>query len=119
MKIFVLALLVAGVLAVCAEKARFDNYRVYSVSIENEEHLEILREMEIQPDGIAFLESPTGVDQTVDLTVPPHKFADISELFDAYKIPNWIKSRNLQESVNRINQTNAFYLHGFVFYLVD
>ena len=81
----------------CAEKARYDNYRVYSVYIENEEQLKVLRELEIHPDGIEFLESPTGVNQVIDITVPPHKFADIAELFQTSSIKNWIKTNNLQE----------------------
>lgn len=97
MKIFVLAILVAGFMVACAEKARFDNYRVYSVYIENEEQLKLLQELELHPDGISFLESPNGVDQTIDIMVPPHKFADITELFETYKIKNWIKTKNVQE----------------------
>lgn len=97
MKLFLLAIFVAGLLAVCAEKARFDNYRVYSVKIENEKQLNVLRELEMHPDGISFMESPEAVGQVVDLIVPPHKFADIVELFEAYKMKNWIKTKNLQE----------------------
>lgn len=97
MKTFVLAIFVACFMVACAEKARYDNYRVYSVYIENDEQLKVLRELEIHPDGILFLQSPSGVDQIIDLTVPPHKFAEIAELFEAYKIKNWIKTKNLQE----------------------
>lgn len=97
MKTFVLAILVAGFMVACAEKARFDNYRVYTVYIENEEQLKVLRELEIHPDGIQFFESPTRVDQTIDLMVPPNKFADIAELFETYKFKYSIKTNNLQE----------------------
>lgn len=97
MKIFVLAIFVACFMVASAEKARYDNYRVYSIHIENEDQLKELQELEIHPDGISFLESPVGVDQSIDLTVPPHKFAEIAELFEANKIKNWIKTKNLQE----------------------
>lgn len=97
MKVFVLSILIAGFLVACAEKARFDNYRVYSVHIENEEQLKVLQELELHPDGVSFFESPNVVNQTIDIMVPPHKFAEIAELFQTYKIENWIKTNNIQE----------------------
>lgn len=97
MNILVLSILLAGFMVACAEKARFDNYRVYSAYIENKEQLKVLHELELHPDGISFLESPTHLDQTIDIMVPPHKFADIAELFETYKIKNWIKTKNLQQ----------------------
>lgn len=97
MKLFVVAIVVACFVGAFGEKARFDNYRVYSVNVENEEQLKILNDLEAYPDGTMFLESPTGVGQIADLMVPPHKFADIAELFEAYEIKNRIKTANLQE----------------------
>ena len=38
----------------CVEKARFDNYRVYEISIENEKQLELLQEIERFPDGVSY-----------------------------------------------------------------
>lgn len=84
-------------MAASADKARYDNYRVYSVSVENEEQLQVLGELEMRPDGTSFLESPIGLNQIADLIVPPHKFADITELFKTYDIKNWLKTKNLQE----------------------
>lgn len=97
MKLFVVAVFIACFTAALGEKARYDNYRVYSVNVENEEQLKVLNELEAYPDGTRFLESPTGVSQIAELVVPPHKFADIAELFEAYEIKNRIKTENLQE----------------------
>lgn len=97
MKSFVVAIFVTCFVVASGEKARYDNYRVYSLEVVNEEQLRVLRELEMYPDGTSFLESPTGLDQIVDLTVPPHKFADITELLETYDIMNWIKTKNLQE----------------------
>jgi hypothetical protein len=36
-----------------ADKARFDNYRVYSVAIETEEQLKVLREIEETSDSVS------------------------------------------------------------------
>ena len=38
----------------CVEKARFDNYRVYEINIENEKQLELMKEIERFPDGVSF-----------------------------------------------------------------
>lgn len=35
-----------------SEKARFDNYRVYKISIENDEQLQLLKQIERFPDGV-------------------------------------------------------------------
>lgn len=54
MKLFVIALL-AAVLALGAqsEKARFDNYRVYEILIENDQQLELMQSIEAYPDGVS------------------------------------------------------------------
>lgn len=97
MKSFLAAIFVVIFVGAYGEKVRFDNYRVYSVNVENGEQLKVLRELEAYPDGTIFLDYPTVVGQTVDMIVPPHKFADIAETFEAFKFKNHIKTHNLQE----------------------
>lgn len=97
MKAFVVLIFVACFVLAFGEKARFDNYRVYSVNVENEAQLKVLNDLEAYPDGTLFLESPTGVKQIADILVPPHKYADISELFETHEIKNRIKTPNLQK----------------------
>lgn len=47
-------ILFAFVFAVTAvEKARYDNYRVYSIFVENQEQLNLLKEIENNPDGVS------------------------------------------------------------------
>lgn len=53
-KIVLLALIAIA----SAEKARFDNYRVYTINIGNEKQLEIMKEIENYPDGVSILSSP-------------------------------------------------------------
>lgn len=97
MRSFALGIFVACFVVAFGEKARFDNYRVYSINVENDEQLTVLRELEAYPDGTLFLESPTNVNQIADLVVPPHKYADIAELFETHEIKNRIKTPNLQK----------------------
>jgi hypothetical protein len=37
----------------CFEKARYDNYRVYKIKIENEVQLRLLQEIEKFPNGVS------------------------------------------------------------------
>lgn len=97
MKLFVVAIFVACLAVTFGEKIRFDNYRVYSLNVTNENQLKELHELENSSDGTTFLVSPSSVGQNAELLVPPHKFADIAELFKAHDIENHLKIRNLQE----------------------
>lgn len=99
MKLFVLTISVACFAIVFADKVRYDNYRIYSVNIENDRQLNVLLELENNPDGIQFQTLPNRVGQIVHLIVPPHKFADILELFETYKFKNQIRTDNLQKYV--------------------
>lgn len=44
---------IVTVLVASAEKARFDNYRVYSISVENELQLRVLRELGETSDSVS------------------------------------------------------------------
>ena len=50
--IFVALLVLCG--SALAEKARYDNYRVYKVFIKTAEQLELLKMIENNPDGVSF-----------------------------------------------------------------
>lgn len=59
-KSFTMKLLVISLIAVLcvfvvepSEKARFDNYRVYEISIENEDQLDLMQQIENYPDGVS------------------------------------------------------------------
>lgn len=54
--IFAALLLFCG--SALAEKARYDNYRIYKVSIETAEQLELLKMIEENPDGVSFILKP-------------------------------------------------------------
>lgn len=82
---------------VFCEKVQYDNYRLYSVNIENVEQLNVFRELEIHSDGIILQAIPTGLGQIVDVIVAPHKTADISELLERYEVKNRVKCDNLQK----------------------
>lgn len=96
MKFFVLGVLFANFILVYCERARYDNYRVYSIDIENEKQLKVMKDLETFPGGVRFIDTPIAVGQTLELVVPPHKFADISEIIKTTKLKSNIRSKNLQ-----------------------
>lgn len=50
---FSLCIVLFAVAAVSSEKARFDNYRVYEILIENDLQLELMQQIEKYPDGVS------------------------------------------------------------------
>lgn len=92
----VLVVLLIAVNVIAMEKARFDNYRIYSIGVENDEQLQVLQNLESHQDSIQFIMPPTVNQTSVEVIVPPHKFADFSELCDKYQMKNQIKIENLQ-----------------------
>ena len=47
-----IAILSILIVAATCEKARYDNYRVYEIFVANENHLELMREIQNYPDGV-------------------------------------------------------------------
>lgn len=92
----VLLLFVIYFVSISCEKARFDNYRVYRVWIENPEQLELLQELESNQDGLSFFDVPIPSRNTAEIVVPPHKFADIADLFEKHNMKSEVKISNLQ-----------------------
>lgn len=97
MKSFILAIFLVCFTLSASEKVRFDNYRVHSIKIENESQLKFLQELENIRDGLEFIDYPMVILQTIDIIVPPHKFADVTELFESNQIKHQIKIENLQK----------------------
>lgn len=95
MILFTVVLISLG--TIVAEKARFDNYRVYSIEITTAEQLKVLQQLENHQDGLLFLIPPMAVPMRVEVLVPPHKFADISESCEEHGLKNEIKIENLQK----------------------
>ncbi|XP_035901543.1 zinc carboxypeptidase-like [Anopheles stephensi] len=93
-----LAVLSSGL--VQAKLTRYDNYRVYKLSIERVEQLELLQLIEQFPDGYAFLSDPVHLNSTVKLVVPPHKLGEFEELNSKYSLKGEIAFPNLQTVID-------------------
>ncbi|XP_055681899.1 uncharacterized protein LOC129789271 [Lutzomyia longipalpis] len=99
-----IAIVFVAILALCAaEKARFDNYRVYTLKVTNEEQLKDLRMLEDQDQAYQFWDFPSVVGQDLDIMVPPHKLADIEEFTNYRGIPKQLKIQNVQELIDQEN----------------
>jgi carboxypeptidase A len=92
--------LIISVLSASAERARFDNYRFYTIDIDNEVQLRALRELAEVSDSYDFSDTPSRVGSTIDVVVPPHQFAHFGELIEKFKLRVTLNSNNYQELVD-------------------
>ncbi|XP_055708911.1 uncharacterized protein LOC129805177 [Phlebotomus papatasi] len=86
---------------VSCEKARFDNYRVFTVGVDSEDQLKVLRELEsVSSSSYDFWTSPTKIGRSVDIMVPPHKSAEFEEVMTTYQFATTLKVENVQELID-------------------
>ncbi|GAB0093571.1 zinc carboxypeptidase [Sergentomyia squamirostris] len=83
-----------------ADKARYDNYRLYRLHLDTEEQVKILQELEEKSDSCVFYGHARHPDQNLTIMVAAHKIAEIVNLFERYKIENQVLSYNIQEMIN-------------------
>lgn len=102
MKSIILGLALLCTIVTAVEKARFDNYRVYSFQVNTVDQLMELRKLDGNSDGFEFWKL-VDVGKEADLMVPPHKFADFEELASALKLSYYLKIRNVQDLIDNEN----------------
>lgn len=100
MKAATLLVTAALVVAVAAEKVRFDNYKVYRITPENEEQLQVLRQLE-KIGGYLFWSDIGSIYNPVDIMVPPHLAADFEDIINISRIPSKLIIENVQEKVEK------------------
>lgn len=84
-----------------ADKLRFDNYRVYSLSVETLGQLEKLQQLENYSGDVMLFKSPV-LNRTSEMLVAPHKIAEVLGLFNTLKLKFSLKTHNIQKWVNKI-----------------
>lgn len=91
------------VLLMCASgfgaKSRYDNYKLFSLTLENVEQVKLLQNLELNSDSYDFWSSP-DIGREVDILVPPHKFGEFEDMLTKFNIKYNIKNENIQEYEN-------------------
>lgn len=96
MKYLCIAFLACFFLACYGERARYDNYRVYKVKVNDAAALEAFQQLEEFSDGITFLDEPT-LHQPFHILCSPHKVAHITDLFEKLLVENEQQHANFQQ----------------------
>lgn len=86
-------------LTVGAEKARFDNYRVYSVEIENQIQYEAMKYLDENSDSFDFWDPP-NLHHHTEVLVPPHMFANFEEISQRLKMKTKMIISNFQALID-------------------
>lgn len=79
-----------------AAKSRYDNYKLFSLTLENVEQVKLLQNLEINSDSYDFWSSP-DMGREVDILVPPHKRGEFENVLTTFNIKFTIKNENIQE----------------------
>ncbi|XP_011877191.1 PREDICTED: zinc carboxypeptidase-like [Vollenhovia emeryi] len=83
-----------------AQKAVYNNYKVFRMIPTTETQLEILQELENGYDGFSFWDSPSTVNKHVDLMVAPHKLPEFYEKMGQIGIPYQMHIKDVQELID-------------------
>lgn len=96
MHIAVIAILFLGSLTTCIALdsnlniARFDNYRLYRITFESEQQVQIFQELEQQSDSCTFYGHARAPGQKLTIMVAAHKIADFADLLERFKVQHEI-----------------------------
>ncbi|XP_011188813.1 zinc carboxypeptidase A 1 [Zeugodacus cucurbitae] len=96
----IFALCLAAVAVSHAERARYDNYRVYRVTASDANELAFLKEMEDSSDSLIFMEGVHSVDRDIEVVVAPHKLPDFLRSLDDKEIDYVLVEKNLQAQLD-------------------
>ncbi|KAJ6647129.1 Zinc carboxypeptidase A 1 [Pseudolycoriella hygida] len=83
-----------------AVKSRYDNYKLYSMQLQNEEQAKAVVELEQNTDSYDFW-SALSLVRDVDVMVPPHKLAEFEDFLNRFNIQFHIKVENIQKLVDQ------------------
>lgn len=88
--------LCAVAVVINAGKLRFDHHKVYKLNVQNEDQMNVLRQLEETPNGdYKFWNSPRA-GQFVEVVVPPQKLYEFHGIMNNFNINNEIQIDDLQ-----------------------
>lgn len=71
-------------------KARYDNYRIYRVTLKTSDHVRWFQELEERSDSYTFYGHARQTDQDLTILVAPHKIGEFTDL---------LKTRNVDHKI--------------------
>lgn len=83
--------------------AKYDNYRLYELIPNADQHLKLLKDIELNSDSYTFLLRPTDVNSSVVVIVAPHKFADFDLMLNVENVNYRITAHNVQSLIDEEN----------------
>lgn len=95
MKLQIALLLFLGV-SCFATKARYDNYKLYSMLLNDEKQAKALADLEQLTEAYDFW-SEISMVRDVDIMVSPHKVGEFEDFLTRFNISFHIKNENIQE----------------------
>ncbi|XP_067625455.1 zinc carboxypeptidase A 1-like [Eurosta solidaginis] len=102
----ILALCLMAVAVSIAERARYDNYRVYKVTASDEKELEFVKKMESSSDSLIFLDGVQIVKKSMEVVVAPHKLPDFLKALKSQDIDFELLTDNLQAHLDQDEKSN-------------
>lgn len=87
--------------SVAADPARFDDFKMFRVSIETQEQMDALQSVTTKGEtsSIRFMDPPVNIGQELDIVVPPHQQATFDELIESIGLKSLLLISNLQPLV--------------------
>lgn len=76
------------------DKARYDNYRVYSVHLKTDEQVKIFQEIEARSDSYIFIGHARQTNQNLTILVAAHKVADITDILTSNNVGHTVLVSN-------------------------
>ncbi|XP_075149745.1 zinc carboxypeptidase A 1-like [Haematobia irritans] len=92
----VLGFCLVAVTLCSGERARYDNYRVYTTKASSPAELEVLKKLDSSSDSIMFLDSIHFLNKPIKVVVAPHKIPDFLEIMGSHEIEYQLMDSNLQ-----------------------
>ena len=88
--------------SVFAEKIRYDNYKVFTVNIEEESQLQVLQDFQNE-QGVIFWEAPQYVSTKVNVAIPPQQLDSFQEIMSGANIKSKLLIENMQDVIDKEN----------------
>lgn len=95
-KVFLLALVALAT----AEQIKYDNYKVFRVTPQTEDQLEIVRHLEEISDSYSFWKGPSHVGNFADVMVAPHKEPEFIDTMNKYGVAHETFVPNVQTLID-------------------